>query len=225
MKDRFLLIVLFFVIFSCNKATPVVHLPSDFTFIPTKNATWKMHTQGIYFPLPHAWPNDTSWHFYNTINARGTDTQINNYTYYQYDVSYVLMNTVDSTKNDSKNSLLLIREDTVNQKVYGIWVGGSAHCTGEYLAVDYSLQVGMNVPYDTAALNKESVYLNHIGFLFSTNTYFKRWDYSTNKLYQAYGIGNSWSCILPAVYEVCGNYGKMVSIDFRYKTDSVHLVL
>lgn len=197
---------------ACKKddKDPVVLLPqpqplTDFRLIPVKDATWVVHTQGIY----KNGKVDMSVHFHTTITCSGADTFTNSKRYFRYNYT-----------NENGNGVIYIREDTAKGRLYALAPG---YVAPEGLVLDYgrdSIGDEALVPQQWPASivsSEDSIVL--------ANQYMKSWEvtmaYDKTKkfFYRAYGVGGQTG-ILPSLWIAQGT--QPVSLDFTYKGNTAH---
>jgi hypothetical protein len=178
---------------------------TDFKLIPVRDATWSLHTQGIY----KNGKVDMSVHFHTTITCSGVDTITYGKRYFRYNYS-----------NENGNGVIYIREDSAKGRLYAQVPGYSAP---EGLVLDYgrdSIGDEALVPQQWPASlvsSEDSIAL--------AGQYMKSWnvtlayDKTKKYFYRAYGVGGQTG-ILPSLWIAQGT--QPVSLDFTYKGETVH---
>lgn len=200
------------VLAACKKEDnePVVLQPqtqplTDFKLIPVKDATWKVHTQGIY----KNGKVDMSVHFHTTITCSGVDTMTYGKRYFRYNYS-----------NENGSGIIYIREDSAKGRLYAQAPGYSAP---EGLVLDF----GRDSIGDEALVPQQwpvSVVSSEDSIVLA-NQYMKSWNvahaYDKTKkfFYRAYGVGGQTG-ILPSLWIAQGT--QPVSLDFTYKGETLH---
>jgi hypothetical protein len=173
---------------------------------------WYVHCQGQMVGDTTGYHWDPSYHYYTTVVATGQRVHIGTQDYFAFNASTKIF------QHDTvyESNTVYAREDTINKSV-------SSFCGSNYLSLKYTLDINDKVDefYRWVGGNITSIDSFKLG-----KKDCKRWRCTTtgNKtyFYQAYGIG--WQMgILPLSTKFCGNGGEVVSLDFVYKSDSVHI--
>jgi hypothetical protein len=235
----FLAILLLFTACKKEKVTPqsepIQYSKPDFALIPTKNAKWYVHTQGIqggsdvfsyskeyYVPRGEV---DTAFHIYTTVEALGRDTLIEGYSFHLYSVVRIIRNTRDKIIDSfHRNHPLYFRyylmEDTLKKKVYS---GYNSYFNEFYTVLDFSDSANNG----TTKVCQVWPQMNIVNADYVVaGQQLKGWDvqntYDKNRqcFYKAIGIG-SITGVLP-FQTVADNWGQVISLDFVYKADSIH---
>jgi len=229
MQKRLLVLLVLLAILSCKKnakdAPKVTPTPDSamnaFTLIPMDSVTWHVHCQGQMreadSPMYSFFYFDSTVHYYTTVKPLNHL----NYSYGYMWYSFLALTT--STYGDHDTSYVYVREDTLNRKLYGYFTSAFGIGDTKVLA-DYMLNTGDAVseffrwPSNCVISIVDSVTIS--------GQLCKQWHCAvpagTSSFYQSYGIG--WQMgILPIDAPFCAPGGEVRSLDFIYKSDSIHI--
>lgn len=231
---RLLILAVFFTFFiiSCKRKSndnikpttngPIVKADSslkDFKFIPLNNAKWVVKFVGTSKLDSYGrWNFDSSYFKTTTIITTGNIVLYKSMNFIEYKTS-----TVFGGKwwPHTDTGFLYIREDTIKQQLL-CW-GKIMNVTYPYVdpLIDYSLATGDTIMHNYVSTSTISV----IDSILIGGQYCKKWtEKNTNGwsgLFQAYGIGKRIGILPWGLYNSNGE--QVVSLDFYYKNDSIHL--
>jgi hypothetical protein len=190
----------------------------DYMFIPMKNVRWKVHCQGalVYDQTSGTYHYDTTYHIYTDVSSMEIDTVIDNQVYHKFVAD---VKRIYGTSLSEFYIYIYLREDTLAKKVYTFELtvpptGSSSYSPTLQLLDFVQDQVHGLLWYND--IIRDSMLID--------NVYVESWhgiNGKTNQqcFMQAYGIGYQL-CILSS--SVRGNEGQVKSLDFIYKSDSLH---
>ena len=191
----------------------------DFRFIPATNARWVVKMRGISYYDTLGWYVYDSAYYKTTTIVSTTETtlhQSRNYQVYKFSTLY-------SGKwwPHTDTGFIYLRDDPATQRVY-TWVQTmNVTYPNETILIDYSLKPGDTTGYSGGAV----VSIAAIDSFPVAGQYLKRWleCKAGGKSYfkQSFGVGNRTG-ILPWVLSSSSGE-RLLSTDFYYKNDSVHI--
>ncbi|MCF8450298.1 MAG: hypothetical protein K9G49_10560 [Taibaiella sp.] len=191
----------------------------DFMFIPMDSAKWRIHCQGTMRDTGSGFRWDTTTHMITTVVSTGRTYDDNSGHYHIFSATTIIFGIY---KNDtilkpwSRGSDIYIKEDTLGKKVI---LSGTD-------TLDYNTKAGDIVKtfdrWPTCSISKiDSVSLN--------GKYYRRWVCTTvsgrSNFYMSYGIGGQMGILSKNYqyhYYYMGFGGEARSLDFIYKSDSIH---
>lgn len=231
MKTILTLLAVAVLISSCKKdkeqphTTPAPGPLTDFLYLPVKDATWKIHTQGV-FADPNDDKPDPKWitpgnhdsalHTYYTITSTGDNVYFDGLRYYVYDVEISTVYTRNNTYNSTTSQKLYLREDSTYQRIYS-YIDKNL----EEIVVDFAEEeIG-----DEADVPKQwpASYISDTNAVVMNGQSAKMWEvaYHYDKykryFYKSYGLGRQTGMI-PRSLNVAGS--EPVSLQFIYKGES-----
>jgi hypothetical protein len=179
----------------------------DFNMVPIKDASWKIHIQGMY---NNEHKMDTTFHAFVTVAAMDEDTQVNSLTYHKYKVNWSASNN-SGTSFTPKVFTVYVREDTPARVLY----------TTATLFEETPLISLRDDSVGKIVNQKPQWEIKYVDSIVMAGQYLKRWqacnshDRNLEYLYKAYGVVSPTGPVLRSYVMYEG--GQVVSTEFTYK--------